>query len=45
MYKIGKQQNLLYNTENSTQYSVITYMRKEPKKNEYMYVYNWITLL
>ena len=30
--------NLLYSTGNSTQYSVINYMRKEPKK-EWIYVY------
>ena len=33
----------MYNIENSTQYSVVSYMRKEPKKSEYMYMYNWIT--
>ena len=32
IYKIDNQQGLLYSTENSTQYSVITYMRKESKK-------------
>ena len=32
--------DLLYSTGNSTQYSVITYMRKNLKKNEYMYMYN-----
>ena len=30
--------NLLYSTGNSTQYSVMTYMRIEPKK-EWIYVY------
>ena len=29
--------DLLYSTGNSTQYSVITYMRTKSKKNEYMY--------
>ena len=29
--------DILYSTENSTQYSVINYKRKEPKK-EYMYL-------
>ena len=30
--------NKLYGTGNSTQYSVITYTRKDLKKNEYMYM-------
>ena len=30
----------VYSTGNSTQYSVITYMRKESEKEEYMYMYN-----
>ena len=30
--------DLLYSTESSTQFSVITYMRKEFKKNENIYV-------
>ena len=37
MYKIINK-NLLYSTGNSTQYSVITYMRKESEK-EWIYVY------
>ena len=37
--------DLLCSTKNSVQYSVITYMRKESKKNEYMHMYNGITLL
>ena len=36
LYKISNQQGPLYNTENYTQYSVITFMRKESKKNEYI---------
>ena len=35
----------LYSTENSTQYSVMTYMGKKSKKGRYMYMYNWFTLL
>ena len=31
--------DLLYNTGNYTQYSVITYMGKNLKKNGYMYIY------
>ena len=38
IYKIDKQQDLLSNTGNSTQYSVITYMGKESEK-EWVYVY------
>ena len=30
----------LYSTENSTQYSVMTYMGKKSKKGRYMYMYN-----
>ena len=30
----------LYSTENSTQYYIMTYMGKEPKKGRYMYTYN-----
>ena len=30
--------DLLYSIANSTQYSVIAYMRKESKNNEYMYM-------
>ena len=37
--EIGKQ-GPLNNTENSAQYSVITYMEKEHEKNEYMHMYN-----
>ena len=37
MYKIKTR--TYYNTRNSTQYSIITYMRKEyEKKNRYMYI-------
>ena len=36
-YKIDTDRDLLYSIGNSTQYSVITYMRKEPNKNECMY--------
>ena len=32
-------QDLLYSTGNSTQYSVITYMGKESEKNKYIYEY------
>ena len=32
--------DLLYSTGNSTQYSVITYMGKNLKKNRYMNMYN-----
>ena len=32
IYKIDKNKDLLYSTGNSTQYSVITYMRKESEK-------------
>ena len=35
----------LYSTGNATQYSVITYMGKNLKKNESMYLNNWSTLL
>ena len=31
--------DLLYNTGNYTQYSVITYMGKDSKKNRYMYMH------
>ena len=37
--------DLLYSTGNSIQYSVMTYMGKESKKNGYMYMYNRFTLL
>ena len=37
--------DLLYNTENSTQYSVIIYVGKESKENECVHMYNGITLL
>ena len=33
-------QDLLGSTGNSTQYSIITNMRKESEKNGYMYMYN-----
>ena len=45
IYKIDNQQYLLYSTGNSTQYSLITYMRKETKKewiNIYIYIYTYI---
>ena len=32
--------DLLYSIRSSTQYSVITYIEKNLKKNEYMYMYN-----
>ena len=32
--------DLLHSTENTTKYSVITYMKKNLKKNRYMYMYN-----
>ena len=32
--------DLLYSTENSTQYSVITYIGKESEKSKYMFMYN-----
>ena len=38
IYKTDNQQGPLYSTGNSTQYSVITYMRKESVK-EWIYVY------
>ena len=31
---------LLCSTGSSTQYSIMTYMGKESKKHEYMYIYN-----
>ena len=34
IHKIDNQQGLLYTTGNSTQYSVITYMGKESKKEQ-----------
>ena len=37
IYKIGNNKDLLYSTGNSTQYSVMTYMGKESKK-EWIYV-------
>ena len=42
MYKIDNQQGPTISTGNSTQYSVITYMRKESEKEWiYVYIYNW----
>ena len=32
--------DLFYSIRSSTQHSVITYIEKNLKKNEYMYVYN-----
>ena len=32
--------DLLYKTENSTQYSLMTYIRRESKKNGYMHMYD-----
>ena len=32
--------DLLYSPGNSTQYSVMAYMEKNPKKSGYMYMYN-----
>ena len=37
VYKTGKNQDLLYSTENYSQHLVIVYNGKEPEK-EYMYV-------
>ena len=37
--------DLLYSTENSTQYSETIYMGKESEENEYVYMYDWVTLL
>ena len=37
--------DLLYSTENSTQYFVIIYWEKNLKENGYGYIYNWTTLL
>ena len=37
--------NLLYNARNSTQYSHKLYGKKNLKKNNYMYMYNWIILV
>ena len=37
--------DLLYSTENTTQYFIITYKGKNLKKNRYVYMYNGITLL
>ena len=33
-------QKLLYSTGNSTQYSALAYMGKNPKKSGYMYMYS-----
>ena len=41
IYKIGKQQGLLYTTGNYTQYFVISYVGKESEK-EYIYIYIYI---
>ena len=43
--KINRHKDLLYSTGNTTQYSAITYIRKESKKSGYMYMYNWFILL
>ena len=43
MYKTTNK-DLLYSTENSLSYSIMTYMGTESKKG-WMYLYNWITLL
>ena len=32
--------DLVYNTQKSTQYSIVTYMKKNPKMNGYMYMCN-----
>ena len=37
--------DLLYSTGNATQYSVITYMGKEPEKKMDISIYNLFTLL
>lgn len=44
-YKIIYNKDLLYNTGNSTQYSVEPIWEENLKTNGYMYIYNWITLL
>ena len=38
IYRLNEQQGRII--ENSTRYSVVSYMRKEPKKSEYMHMYN-----
>ena len=40
--KLITNKDLLYSTENSTQYSVVTYMGKECIK-EWIYVYVWLS--
>ena len=41
-YKITNK-DLLYSTGNSTQHSAMVYMRKNLKRSECMYMYNWLT--
>ena len=41
MYKVVTNENLLYSSGNSTQHSVVTYMRRESEK-EGIYVYVWL---
>ena len=43
-YKIDTDSDLLYRMGNSTQYSVLTYMRKEPNKNEYMFSNHFVVI-
>ena len=38
--RVPYDKDLLYSTQNSTQYSVMAYMGKETKKSRYMYMYN-----
>ena len=42
---IFKMDNLLYSTGNSAQYYVTTELEKNLKRNRYMYMQNWNTLL
>ena len=37
--------NLLYNTENSAQYSIMNNIEIEPPKQWVFYIYNWFTFL
>ena len=41
MYKAVTSENLLYSSGNSTQHSVVTYMRRESEK-EGIYIYVWL---
>ena len=44
-YKTDNPQDLLYSAGNSTQYSVTTTWEKNLKRDAYMYMCNWTTLL